>query len=82
MGIFTDEQGAFCAELLAEVADSLGNSRDVVGRKAAVSSLSAMARRAKAHLLMRIAYVRMSIGIGRRNSLQINIILFSYFRSC
>ena len=43
MGIFADEQRPFGAELLAEVADSLGNSRHVVLGKAAVAGLAAMA---------------------------------------
>ena len=43
MGIFADEQRPFGAELLAEVADSLGNGRHVVLSKAAVAGLAAMA---------------------------------------
>jgi hypothetical protein len=43
MGIFADEQRPFGAELLAEVADSLGNGRHVVLGKAAVAGLAAMA---------------------------------------
>ena len=42
MGIFADEQRPFGAELLAEVADSLGNGRHVVLSKAAVDGLAAM----------------------------------------
>ena len=43
MGVFADEQRPFRAELFAEVADGLGNGRDVVLGKAAVAGLAAMA---------------------------------------